>query len=58
MEPSSVIQRSCSELRARLLSNGEVPGEIAKPYDLPWFFRFRGEILGAITDPEIRKLTW
>lgn len=57
-EQSSVIQWICGELRAQLLSDGVVPRDIANPYNSPWFFRFREEILRAITDPEIRNLTW
>jgi hypothetical protein len=57
-EQSSAIQWICGHLRARLPSDGVVPGDIANPYNLPWFFRFREEILKAITDPEIRKLAW
>jgi hypothetical protein len=58
MEQSSAIQRICGQLRVRLLSDGVVPGDMANPYNIPWFFRFREEILGTITDPEIRNLAW
>jgi hypothetical protein len=58
MEQSSAIQWICGQLRERLLSDGVVPGDIANPYDVPWFFKFREEILKAITDPEIRNLAW
>jgi hypothetical protein len=57
-EQSSAIQEICGQLRARLLRDGVVPGDIANPYNVPWFFRFREEILKTITDPEIRSLTW
>ena len=35
----------CGQLRARLLGDGVVPGDIPNPYDIPWFFMFREEIL-------------
>jgi hypothetical protein len=57
-EQSSTIQAICDQLKARLLSDGVVPGDIENPYNVPWFFRFREEILGAIVDPEIRNHTW
>jgi hypothetical protein len=57
-EQSSVIQTICSELRARLESDGVVPRDIANPHGVPWFFRCREEILGTVSDPEIRKLMW
>lgn len=57
-EQASVIQSICSQLKARLQSDGVVPRDIANPHGVPWFFRFREEILGTITDSEIRKLTW
>lgn len=58
MEQSSVIQSICGRLRERLLRDGVVPVDIANPYNIPWFFMFRDEILRAITDPEIRNLTF
>jgi hypothetical protein len=58
MEQSSAIPWICGQLRERLLSDGVVSGDIANPSNIPWFFRFREEILRAITDPEIRNLTW
>jgi hypothetical protein len=58
LEQSSAIQWICGQLRARLLRDGVVPGDMANPYNVPWFFRFREEILRAITDPEVRNLVW
>jgi hypothetical protein len=58
MEQLSAIQWICGQLRARLRSDGVVPGDMANPYNVPWFFRFREEILRAIIDPEIRNLAW
>jgi hypothetical protein len=58
MEQSSAIQSICVQLRARLLRDGVLPADIENPSNIPWFFRFRQEILGAITEPEIRSLTW
>jgi hypothetical protein len=55
---SAAIQSICDALRARLVSDGVVPGDLANPHNVPWFFRFREEVLGTVTDPEIRKLTW
>lgn len=55
MEQSSAIQWICGQLKARVL---DVTGEVSNPYNAPWFFRFREEIVRAITDPEIRSLTW
>lgn len=58
MEQLSAIRWICDQLTARLERDGVMPGDLANPYDVPWFFRFREEILAAITDPEIRNLTW
>jgi hypothetical protein len=57
-EQSSIIQGICGQLRTRLLSDSVVPGNLANPHNVPWFFRFREEILRTISDPEIRGLTW
>ncbi len=57
-EQSAAIQSICAELRARLLSDGVVPDNLANPDKVPWFFRFREEVLRTIADREIRKLTW
>jgi hypothetical protein len=58
MEQSSTIQRVCGQLRERLLRGSVVPADIANPYNIPWFFMFREEVLKTITDPEIRNLTY
>jgi hypothetical protein len=58
MEQSTAIQWICGHLRERLLRDRVVPVDIANPYNIPWFFMFREEILKAITDPEIRNLTY
>ena len=58
LEQSAAIQWICGQLSARLLRDNIVPGDMANPDNLPWFFRFREEILRAITDPEIRNLAW
>lgn len=58
LEQSSAIQWICGQLSARLLSDGVVPSKMENPQGVPWFFRFREEILRTITDPEIRSLTW
>jgi hypothetical protein len=52
------IQRVCDELRERLLRDGVFPSAIANPFNMPWFFRFRDEMVAAIADPEIRSLTY
>jgi hypothetical protein len=52
------IQRICGALRERVLRAGIVPRDLTNPYNMPWFFRFRDEVLKGITDPGIRNLTY
>ncbi len=60
LQRSSIDRATLAVERAfsRLLSDGVVPGDMVNPYNVPWFFKFREEILRAITDPEIRNLTF
>jgi hypothetical protein len=57
-EQSAALQSICEQLRARLLSDGVVPGDMKNPDNVPWFFGFREQVLRTVTDPQIRKLTW
>lgn len=52
------IQRICGALRERVLRAGLVPRDITNPHNMPWFFRFRDEILNSVKDPAIRNLTY